>query len=97
MPATLEMMDQKVMGMIEAYVPVGLPVTAQAALIVEVDGYPASLDSQVAEIAGILTAHGGYDLRIAQSEAGAAGRSGTGARARQGRSRGWRRPSTWSM
>ena len=69
MPATLEMMDQKVMGMIEAYVPVGLPVTAQAALIVEVDGYPASLDSQVAEIAGILTAHGGYDLRIAQSEA----------------------------
>jgi D-lactate dehydrogenase (cytochrome) len=69
MPATLEMMDQKVMGMIEAYVQVGLPVTAQAALIVEVDGYAASLDSQVAEIAGILTAHGGYDLRIAQSEA----------------------------
>jgi glycolate oxidase subunit GlcD len=68
MPATLEMMDQKVMGMIEAYVQVGLPVTAQAALIVEVDGYPASLDSQVEEIADILAAHGGYDLRIAQSE-----------------------------
>jgi glycolate oxidase subunit GlcD len=67
-PATLEMMDRTVMGMIEAYVPVGLPVTAQAALIVEVDGYPASLDSQVEEIADILTAHGGYDLRIAQSE-----------------------------
>lgn len=67
-PATLEMMDQKVMGMIEAYVQVGLPVTAQAALIVEVDGYPASLDSQAEEIADILTAHGGYDLRIAQSE-----------------------------
>ncbi|HAJ38275.1 MAG TPA: FAD-binding oxidoreductase [Chloroflexi bacterium] len=68
MPATLEMMDQKVMGMIEAYVQVGLPVDAQAALIVEVDGYAASLDSQVEEIAAILTAHGGYDLRIAQSE-----------------------------
>lgn len=67
-PATLEMMDQKVMGMIEAYVQVGLPVEAQAALIVEVDGYPASLDSQVEEIAALLTAHGGYDLRIAQSE-----------------------------
>ncbi len=67
-PATLEMMDRTVMGMIEAYVPVGLPVKAQAALIVEVDGYAASLDSQVAEIAAILTAHGGYDLRIAQSE-----------------------------
>ncbi|HHY57230.1 MAG TPA: FAD-binding protein [Chloroflexi bacterium] len=68
MPATLEMMDQTVMGMIEAYVQVGLPVDARAALIVEVDGYPASLDGQVAEIAAILTAHGGYDLRIAQSE-----------------------------
>lgn len=68
MPATLEMMDQTVMGMIEAYVQVGLPVDAQAALIVEVDGYPASLDSQVEEIAAILMAHGGYDLRIAQSE-----------------------------
>ncbi|MBK8798017.1 MAG: FAD-binding protein [Anaerolineales bacterium] len=69
MPATLEMMDQTVMRMIEAYVPVGLPVSAQAALIVEVDGYADSLDSQVEEIADLLTAHGGYDLRIAQSEA----------------------------
>jgi D-lactate dehydrogenase (cytochrome) len=69
MPATLEMMDRTVMRMIEAYAPVGLPVNAQAALIVEVDGYADSLDSQVEEIADILTAHGGYDLRIAQSEA----------------------------
>ena len=67
-PATLEMMDQKVMRIIEAYVQVGLPVTAQAALIVEVDGYPASLDGQIEEIAAILQAHGGYDLRIAHSE-----------------------------
>ncbi len=67
-PATLEMMDQKVMGMIEAYVRVGLPVEAQAALIVEVDGYAQSLDSQVKEIAELLVAHGGYDLRIAAGE-----------------------------
>ena len=67
-PATLEMMDRKVMGMIEAYVQIGLPVTAEAALIVEVDGYASSLDSQMEEIADLLTAHGGYDLRIAQSE-----------------------------
>lgn len=67
-PATLEMMDRKVMGMIEAYVQIGLPVTAEAALIVEVDGYASSLDSQMEEIADLLTANGGYDLRIAQSE-----------------------------
>lgn len=69
LPATLEMMDQRVMRIIEAYAPVGLPINAGAALIVEVDGYPASLDGQMEEIADILTAHQGFDLRIAQSEA----------------------------
>ncbi len=68
-PATLEMMDQRVMRIIEAYAPVGLPVDAGAALIVEVDGHPASLDGQMEEIADILTTYGGFNLRIAQSEA----------------------------
>lgn len=67
-PATLEMMDKKVMGMIEAYAGAGLPVDAEAGLIVEVDGYPAGLDSQMEEVADILTRHGGYNLRIAASE-----------------------------
>jgi glycolate oxidase subunit GlcD len=68
MPATLEMMDQKIMGMIEEYAAPGLPIDAQAGLIVEVDGYTTGLDSQMEEVADILTQHGAYDLRIAQSE-----------------------------
>ncbi len=68
-PATLEMMDQRGMRIVEAYAPVGLPIHAGAVLIVEVDGYPESLDAQMEEIAGILTAHHGFDVRIAQSEA----------------------------
>jgi D-lactate dehydrogenase (cytochrome) len=67
-PATLEMMDQKVMRMIEDFCAPGLPVNAGAGLIVEVDGYPASLDSQMEEIADLLTQHGGFDLRLAGSE-----------------------------
>ena len=67
-PATLEMMDKKIMGMIEAYSGAGLPVAAEAGLIVEVDGYPASLDGQMEEVADLLTQHGGHTLRIAQSE-----------------------------
>jgi D-lactate dehydrogenase (cytochrome) len=68
LPATLEMMDQKIMRMIEAYAAPGLPIDAEAALIVEVDGHPASLDAQIEEVADILTQHGGYDPRIARSE-----------------------------
>ena len=67
-PATLEMMDQRIMRIVESYAPVGLPIDAKAALIVEVDGYPGSLDTQMEEISDILEAHGGFDLRIAQSE-----------------------------
>lgn len=67
-PATLEMMDQKIMRMIEDFCAPGLPIEAGAGLIVEVDGYPASLDTQIEEIADLLTQNGGYDLRIAGSE-----------------------------
>ncbi len=68
-PAALEMMDQKVMNMIEDFAHCGLPIHARAGLIVEVDGYPESLDAQMEEIADILTANGGHDLKIARSEA----------------------------
>ncbi|MEM7536562.1 MAG: FAD-linked oxidase C-terminal domain-containing protein [Chloroflexota bacterium] len=68
-PATLEMMDQRAMQMIEEATGVELPSHAGAALIVEMDGYPESVGSQIEEIADVLSANGGMDLRIAQSEA----------------------------
>ena len=67
-PATLELMDQRGMEVIEEFVDAGLPVDAGAALIVEVDGYPASLNTQIEEIADLLADNGGYDIRIAQTE-----------------------------
>ncbi|HEV2582803.1 MAG TPA: FAD-linked oxidase C-terminal domain-containing protein [Ktedonobacteraceae bacterium] len=66
-PATMEMMDQKITRIVEDYVHAGLPIDAEAILIIDMDGYPASLDAQSAEIARILQAHGGYNLRTAQS------------------------------
>ena len=67
-PATLELMDQRSMRMIEEFTHAGLPIDAGAALIVEVDGYPESLDSQMEEIADLLDNNGGYDIRFAQTE-----------------------------
>lgn len=67
MPATMEMMDQKMMRIIEDYVHAGLPVNAGAALIIEVDGYPESVSPQIEQVAVILREYDAHDLRIAQT------------------------------
>ncbi len=66
-PATMEMMDQKIMRIIEDFAHAGLPVEAGAALIIEADGYPESVGPQIEEIAAILREHEARNLRIAQS------------------------------
>jgi len=53
-PATMEMMDRNVLGIVEAYIHAGLPTDATAMLIVETDGYQESLDAQTEEIVAIL-------------------------------------------
>ncbi len=66
-PATMEMMDQKMMQIIEDFAHAGLPIHAGAALIIEADGYPESVTPQIEEIAAILRSHAARDLRIAQT------------------------------
>ena len=66
-PATMEMMDQKIIRIVEEFAHAGLPVEAEAILIIEVDGYAASLDSQIEEISAILLVKGGRDLRVART------------------------------
>lgn len=69
MPATMEMMDQSFMRIIEDFSPSGLPVESGAALIIEVDGYPSSVDPQMDEIVTILNRHINQEVVIAHSEA----------------------------
>jgi D-lactate dehydrogenase (cytochrome) len=69
MPSTLEMMDQKMMRIIEAYAHPGLPVDAAAALIIEVDGWPESLDGQIEELEQVLRDHGAGSLSVAKTAA----------------------------
>ena len=42
----MEMMDQKIIRIVEQYAHAGLPTDAEAMLIIEVDGYAASLESR---------------------------------------------------
>lgn len=67
MPATLEMMDQKIMRILEDFTHAGLPIHAGAALIIESDGYPESVSPQMDEFTAILREHGAQDMRIAQT------------------------------
>ncbi len=66
-PATLEMMDRQIMRIINQFTTARLPEEAGAALIIEADGYAASVGPQIEEIEAILAANGGFDLRVART------------------------------
>ncbi|GCF06840.1 FAD-binding oxidoreductase [Dictyobacter arantiisoli] len=68
MPATMEMMDQQIVRIIEPFAHANLPLDAGAVLIIEFDGYPESLDGQLREVLDILESHGGKDMRVARTE-----------------------------
>ncbi len=67
-PATMEMMDQNIVRIIEPFAHANLPLDAGAVLIIEFDGYPESLDTQADEVIRILKQYGGYDMRVARDE-----------------------------
>ena len=67
-PATMEMMDQKITNMVEPYAHAGLPLDAGAILIIEIDGYPESLSTQIAEVEHLLQTQGVREIRIARNE-----------------------------
>jgi glycolate oxidase subunit GlcD len=67
-PATMEMMDQQIIRIVEPFAHAGLPLDAGAILIIDIDGYPASIDDQMNEIATILQGQKGYGLHIARNE-----------------------------
>jgi glycolate oxidase subunit GlcD len=67
-PATMEMMDQKIIRIIEPFAHAGLPLDAGAVLIVEIDGYVESLEAQMREIVQVLERYGGHDMHIARDE-----------------------------
>ena len=95
-PATMEMMDQKIMRILEDYTHAGLPVEAGAALIIEADGYPESVAPQMEEIPRFCACTA--LVRFASHKRlKNATRFGMAGKALPGRWRGSRRPTTWSM
>jgi glycolate oxidase len=69
LPAALEMIDQKTLRAVEAYIHAGFPQDAAAVLLVEVDGLVDDLEDQAAAVLEALQASGVRDARLARDDA----------------------------
>ena len=67
-PGAMEMMDQLITHAVEAAFHFGFPLDAGAALIVELDGLQAGLETQADRVAAICKKNGAREVRVAASE-----------------------------
>lgn len=67
-PAKIEMMDQQSIRAVEAYEPLGLPVNAEAMLLIELDGHPEAIKDEISVVEKIAAQHGATEVQVAQSE-----------------------------
>ncbi len=68
-PVTLEFFDNPTLRRVEAFRPIGLPLDADAMLLLEVDGTESEVRDQTARLEQILRADGVSNLRIARDQA----------------------------
>ena len=68
-PCTLEFLDRKTLRCVEAFTHAGLPVDAEALLLIEVDGHPAAVADDAARIREICAENGATTVRVAADAA----------------------------
>lgn len=66
-PAALELMDQGIIGAVEAAFHFGFPLDAAAVLLIEVDGLKVSVDAEAARIIEICNQTGAREVRTADT------------------------------
>ena len=70
LPAALEMMDAATIRAVEASIyAAGYPVDAEAVLLIELDGFDAGLDDDVAAVVAMCTQAGARAVRVAKDDA----------------------------
>jgi len=68
-PATLEIMDNATIRTVEDYAKVGLPLDAEAVLLIEVDGIPEVVEKEAAKVLDVLKTNKADDIQIAKTDA----------------------------
>jgi glycolate dehydrogenase FAD-linked subunit len=66
-PAALELMDQGIVGAVEAAFHFGFPLDAAAVLLIEVDGLEVAVDEEARKIQSICRETGAREVRLANS------------------------------
>lgn len=69
LPAAMELMDNACIRSVESYSPCGLPIDAEALIIVEVDGHPMAIEEEIARCETLCYEQGATSVRVAQNEA----------------------------
>lgn len=64
-PCTLEFLDRKTIRCVEDYAHVGLPLEAEALLLIETDGHPEVIAGEAARIEALARAHGATSIKRA--------------------------------
>lgn len=65
-PSTMEIMDKATINCVEDYVKIGLPREMAALLLIEVDGHPAMVAEEAAEVERLLKEVGAAEVQIAK-------------------------------
>jgi glycolate oxidase len=66
-PTTMEIMDNTTIRCVEAYLGIGLPVEADAILLIDVDGEQETVDKQVPVIANLAEGQGASEVKVART------------------------------
>ena len=69
LPAALELMDHKMMGMVDRFVHVGFPAGAGACLIIEMDGLSDGMDEELRRVGEVCEANAALEIKTAKTEA----------------------------
>ncbi len=68
-PCTVEFLDNTTIRSVEAYARIGLPVSASALLLLEVDGYEEVVGKEAARIQELCTKNGASGIKVAADQA----------------------------
>ena len=67
-PATLELMDKMIIKALESFTHLGLPLDAEACLLMDVDGDQETVERQAALVADFCRGQGAREVRVSSSE-----------------------------